>query len=282
VGLAGVCLAEGAGCGPRASSAGACARGLLLLDGACVGAGEADSYCGARSSAAGGAVACPAPTCAAGEAIDPVALTCVAERTVRSIVAQGHGLAEDATVGCSGDLVLAAHAGHAGCVAAQDVCPWASRLGVTRGCAPAASCPAGEVRARGGGCLRVRRGALVDVGAWAHAVAEERLCRRIRRAAWDFEDVAGATGRVDMALELVFPNNDVASAAASAKIDAPDSSQAAQADVLAAVDALLVPLRALGGTADAASVSLAVSCPLPTTTAPRVWPRGGPGGVTEP
>jgi hypothetical protein len=116
---------------------------------------------------------------------------------------------------------------------------------------------------------------VVDVGAWARTILEDHLCRRLRRTPWELADSATG-GRANLELELVFPDNDVAGATGTAHFDPPVPSEAAQAGAQAALEALLLPLRALGGTADAAGVTLHVTCPIDRGAAPRILARPAP------
>jgi hypothetical protein len=265
-----------------AGSAGArppCAVGLALVDGACLGPKETDDYCGGRSIAVDGSGSCVVPSCAPGEAVDPVTSTCVARRTVAALGPGGErGVGDEAILGCGEGRVLAAHHDHVECLAREHVCPSTSRWDTAHGCVTDPPCKAGQVRMRGGHdagtCRPLLSGSVVDVGAWARTTLEDHLCRRLRRTPWDFLDAA-PDGRVSLELELVFPNNDVAGASATAHFDPPVPSEGAQASAQTALEALLIPLRALGGTADAASVSLHVTCPIERGAPPRIVPSAG-------
>jgi hypothetical protein len=265
-----------------------CGVGLALVDGACLGPKETDDYCGGRSVAIDGSGSCVVPACAPGEAVDPVTSTCVARRTVAALGAggeRGRGLGDEAILGCGEGRVLAAHHDHVECLAREQVCPPTARWDMARGCVTDAPCKAGEVRVRSGrdagACRPLLNGAVVDVGAWTRTTVEDQLCRRLRRTPWEFTDPArGGAGRVSLDLDLVFPDNDVAGASATAHFDPPVPSEAAQASAQGAIEALLIPLRALGGTADAASVTLRVTCPMDRGAAPRLLlPAGGAGGA---
>jgi hypothetical protein len=248
----------------------------VLVDGACLGPKETDDYCGGRSIAVNGSGSCVVPACAPGEGLDPVTYTCVARRTVATLGGGEHGAGDEVLLGCSDDRVLAAHRDHVECLAREQVCPPTSRWDTAHGCVTDPPCKAGEVRVSAGRdagrCRAVMNASTVDVAAWARTVLEDHLCRRLRRTPWELEDSATG-GRVSLELELVFPNNDVAGATGTAHFDPPVPSEAVQAGAQADLEALLIPLRALGGTADAAGVTLHVTCPIDRGAAPRILAR---------
>jgi hypothetical protein len=246
----------------------------FVVDGACVSPREIDAYCGSRSVAA----TCALPSCALGDAIDPRASTCVPQRTVRAIVARDRPLPvpEATVIACRDDHVLIAHGDHALCLARADACPRTTHADPSRGCVPDAPCPAGEVRARDA-CVRVVTGGMLDVGRWSRAVlgpdggaGDDRLCRVLAQAPWDFDVGPGGSRVLALTIDLAFPNNDVTQASAVATTS--DLPPAGLADAQASLDALLIPLRALGGTAGAASATVRVSCTIHGTSSPLLLP----------
>jgi hypothetical protein len=272
-------LAATVACAAGNAGARPCELGLVFVDGACLGPKDTDDYCGGRSIAVGGTGSCVVPTCAPGEAVDPVTSTCVARRTVAALGGGGRGSAGEAILGCNGDRVLAAHGDHVECLLRDQLCPPTSRWDTARGCVTEPPCKAGEVRVRAGRgtgtCRYVMSASKVDVGAWVRTTLEDHLCQRLRRTPWEFVESA-AGGRVNLELKLVFPNNDVAGATGTAHFELPLPSEAAQASTQAALEALLIPLRVLGGTADAASMSLHVTCAMDRGAAPRAPPSPAP------
>ncbi len=247
----------------------------LVLDGACVSPREVDAYCGARSIGA----SCAVPSCAPGEAIDPRASACVPQRTVRAIVARDRPspLPEATTLACRDDHVLVAHGDHAVCLARADACPRTTHAAPGRGCVHDAPCPAGEVRS-GAACVRVASRGVLDVGSWSRAVlgldggsGDDRVCRVLAQTPWDFDVGPGGSRTVALTVDLAFPNNDVGevSAAVTAPSDIPSPGLVA---AQSSVDRLLVPLRALGGTADAASSTVRLSCTIHGTSSPLLLP----------
>jgi hypothetical protein len=263
-------------CAAREPPVGPCAEGLVLLEGACVTPREADVYCGGRSIAAGGAAVCAAPSCAVGEGVDTVTSSCVAEPTVREHVLHARPASIEVAIACPEPQALLAHGDRVACLAREDACP-ATTTWSAGACRPLAPCPPGEVR-DGLACTRVRSGGRVAVSAWARAVLEGRLCAALRRGAWDL--VAGDT-RVVTSVTLVFPDNDVPGVTAT--VDVAPRLDGLQPRAQAAVEELLVPLRALGGTAEAASATVQVACDLPRLAPPRAAPPGrpaeGPGAL---
>ncbi len=188
---------------------------------------------------------------------------------------------------------------HILCLPNADACPRTTVWDATaRQCIAEAACEPGSVRARplgsrGGACERlVSRGpggeALVDVGRWTRIMVGDdggqgsrRLCGAFQARPWDFDLGTGGERTVALSVELVFPDNDVTqvilrSRTLDALGGAALAGQASRA-VEEALESLLVPLRSLGGSADAASTSLRVQCPIRGGAMPLTLPwEAGP------
>jgi hypothetical protein len=263
--------------GAAAAAVNGCKRGLFVVDGACLGPREVDAFCGARSLGPG----CVTAVCGPGEAVDLRAGGCVPQRSVRATLDRQRPTAipDGTTLACHDDHLLVANADHAVCLERSDACPRTTHFEreqpSSRGCVPDPLCASGEVRTRGA-CVRVVTGGALDVGAWARAIlgpdggaGGDRLCRVLAQAPWDFDVGPGGSRAVGLAIDLRFPDNDVTGASASVAADGPSSGLLA---AQSAVDSLLIPLRALGGTAGAASASVHVSCLLRGATSPLLLP----------
>ena len=121
---------------------------------------------------------------------------------------------------------------------------------------------------------------MIDVGRWVRAMlgpdggeGTRRLCGPLQERPWDFDVGLGGARTVALSVELVFPDNDVTQLTLRAQaLDAttltPLGGEAPRA-AEAALDSLLVPLRALGGSADAASATLRVTCTIRGGLRPR-------------
>ncbi len=70
---------------------------------------------------------------------------------------------------------------------------------------------------------------------------------------------------IKVALEVRFPDNDIGAAVGRLRLE-PGPAQAAWIE--AAFEELLVPLRAVGGEADVAAITLSVLCRLPAWSEP--------------
>ncbi len=216
----------------------------------------------------------------------------------RAIAARTRSIPEDLVLGCHDEHALVLHGDDTACLSSVDVCPPATTWdrGGAR-CLPLPACPPGEIRpdAASGACVRVvipgaKGEALVDVGRWTRTVlgpdggeGTSRLCRQLAIAPWDLDVGPGGARTLLLQLDLRFPDNDVTQV--SARVALLDSAsrqpvgrssgtgtnagRAAQR----ALDALLLPLRALGGTADAASATLQVQCTVQGGGTPFVFPR---------
>jgi hypothetical protein len=124
---------------------------------------------------------------------------------------------------------------------------------------------------------------IVDVGRWTRAAlgpdggeGAPRLCSVLAANPWSFDVGSGGVRPLHLAVELVFPDNDVTQVTSRVTVDDAPPAGAAAAD--RAVATLLVPLRSLGGTTDAASVSTRVTCTVRGGAPPLLLPdpAGGP------
>jgi hypothetical protein len=268
---------------PDAEGRCACAPGLELLLGACVGPAVGNAYCGpaARLSAGG---ECAYRTCGAGEALDTGG-ACIA---IPDLVRAGPPCAKPAAL-------VVTDAGQTACVPADVACPRgtfpdgarcvappgcpAGSLPVVRGCRPVVTAPQGS------------RGAqVVDVGAWA-AVAlgssggpgSPDLCRPLQAHPGAFGLTPGQSLVARLAVRLSVPDQDVSRVYADVQMAVASPTSAAGPDAGAsaggpgasagvgptahdlarsAVSTLVEPLRGLGGQASAAVVELQVRCAI--------------------
>ena len=131
---------------------------------------------------------------------------------------------------------------------------------------------------------------VVDVGSWSRAVlgadggpGTPLLCRTLGQEPWALDVGPGGARGVALRVELVFPDNDVTQVTARVALmdlatGAALSGQAGRAAEVA-VESLLGPLRALGGTASAAAATSSILCTVRGGTSPRVarGARGAPG-----
>jgi hypothetical protein len=283
----------------------ACAAGLVVLDGACVGPREIEAYCGERRAAGAGKGGCPVHPCRADDALDLVTATCVPRQRARAVLSRIRPIADDLDVRCASSEVLVVYREYASCVPPASTCPrgttWDDGAGDGGACAPLPACAPGEVREEpsapdaapdagagaspaSGRCVRVvtretRGEPVVDVGTWTRAIlgpdggeGTTRVCRALGLAA-PLDVGPEETRDLHLTVDLVFPDNDVT--AVSARVDAPgvpDGDAVADA-ARGALDPLLVPLRAMGGVADAASVTVRVRCRIQGGRSPDLAPR---------
>lgn len=125
---------------------------------------------------------------------------------------------------------------------------------------------------------------VVDVGRWLRAMlgtdggeGTARVCRPLSQQVGELDVGPGGARTLSLTVELVFPDNDVTQLSGRVVTVDLASGQAvfgagAQA-VQRALDALLVPLRALGGASDAASATVKVHCTVRGGGSPSFVPR---------
>ncbi len=277
------------GAGGAAGRADGCSPGLFVVDGACLGPREIDGYCGSRSVGS----TCALAACGPGEGLDPRAGTGAPARTVRELVARDRStpLPAGARLSCRDDRVLVAHGDHAGCLARSDACPRTMHASPSDPpCVADPVCPLGEVRAADGACVVVVSRGGLQVGAWTRAVlggdpgagdsagtdggaaghGAGRMCRVLAQAPWELDVGPGGVRTVTLAVQLTFPDNDVSQATATVTAEIPPAALLA---TQAALDGLLIPLRALaaaGGSSDAASATVHLWCTVRGGSSPLV------------
>jgi hypothetical protein len=245
----------------------ACTDGTLPVLGACLRPDVADAYCfpPARFTAAG---ECSMPVCASVEAVD-------LETGCLPLSALARGGARACATGSS----LVVDDRHVACVPADAACPHGTHaLGDhDHACGPALRCPPGSLP-HAGACVslvtyatRAARGTTrVDVGLWAalvlgidHGDGADALCQPLAARPVAFGLAAGDKLDIGVRVALTFPDQDLSAVHASVETTAAPGHlliPGAVTLVRRAVDALVEPLRGLGGEASAAEVDLQVRC----------------------
>jgi hypothetical protein len=250
----------------------ACVEGALAVLGACVPPATGDAYCGPAARL--GAEGCAFKRCDRRQTLDVAT-----------------GLCEDGWPGTSARAPLACSEGASPvlengtrvCAPPDAACPRGTRRsgGVCLrgpGC-PAGSLPEGEgcravvlASVKGGGTDSAHK-RVVDVGAWAALAigvdggpGSGDACRPLEQEVRLFEAPTSAAGPpLELRIALTFPDQDVSRMIA--EVEARDAmgqrlhGESARA-VETAVDTMTEALRSLGGESNAASVHLAVHCPL--------------------
>ncbi len=254
------CAALACPLGSRPSATGRCAcdSGLFPLLGGCVSQDVGAGVCAPAARFRAGA--CDVRACAAEQAIDLETGACLPQASVDA--ASRVHLEPGEHARCHDPAATLAVSGSAYCVPGL-----AQALGAEMRCA------AGEVLDEiDGRCVRIvrpdRTSYRVDVANWARVVlgtdggrGSQRLCNALQLAGGD----AAYAARVEVAVELVMPDNDVASAAVSVTPTFGNNPRGlAVTRVRGAVARLVEPLRSIGGSAEATAVSLHFACDLPS------------------
>jgi hypothetical protein len=266
-----------------------CAPGLRVLDGACVGPRELDAYCGGGGSSAAGPGTCRPIRCASTDAIDLATHTCAPASAARAVLARTRPVPDDLALGCREARALVLNGDDVACLPHEDLCPrdtaW---TGADAECAPLAACAPGEIRTDAGceGVVTRESGgsAVVDVGRWSRAMlgvdggeASARLCRSVGEHVVELDVGPGGARALLVEVGLTFSNNDVTQVEARVETFDAASHQpvvgAGAVPAQRAIEALLVPLRALGGVADAASATVRVTCIVRGGSTPLLFPK---------
>ena len=200
---------------------------------------------------------------------DRISGACLGARALRSLAERQH-VVVDATdvIGCSAGLELRVAAESARCVDPTLDPP------------PSRACRRGEVW-DGKTCAGVVHGGRVDVAAWARATfgppgaTSETFCARATLDAAPFGLLSGASTTFDASVELVVPDNDMTALYARVTPLRPMPA-GGLAHVVAAVDAEVDLLRALGGTAEVAGYTQPITCTIRAGTSPVAVPRASP------
>jgi hypothetical protein len=233
--------------------------------GACVEPHEANAYCGRARVFEGGR--CVPRACPEAQRADWVTGECLGARALRTIATHQHVVVgEDETLGCHDGSALVIASGRARCVDEGDAGAAWAEFPCVRGAA---------FDAQLGRCVRVvsssNEGMLVDVATWTRAVfgadggpGSARFCERIGVDPFAFGVDVAAETTTRIAIQLDFPNNDitqlhgriwVAEDGGASRLP-PSATTFAETTLRPFVEAL----RAIGGTASAASVSSVVRC----------------------
>jgi hypothetical protein len=193
-------------------------------------------------------------------------------------------LGEKDVLGCGGGRRLRMSAGLAFCAPKEDPCGPMEVLDKEM-CLTLPTCDAGYVLEPGTNkCLRLmvagRDVPTFDVGTWTRCSigadggeASHVLCAALSRDANGNEGPALSKWAID--LELQFPDNEIASVDARFSISTAEGVRAPawlNASAARALESLLAPLRAMGGSASAASVSARVWCTVRQGAAPVALP----------
>ncbi len=254
-------LALAAACRPaKVAEPAACGRDDVLVLGACVRQTVAAKICGPAATWDPAAGACVARPCDAGHVRDELTGECLGELALRAIGERQH-VTTDAThvLGCKKQQELHVAGGLARCLE-PDIIPAVA----PRACRPA------EVW-DGRACAPLGGASGIDVATWARAALGPMLCPQATRDPSAFDLLTGATTPLEADVELDFPDNDVTAVYARVVPRRPLGS-AALSRVIAAVDANVELLRALGGTARAASYVQRISCTVRAGASPVALP----------
>ncbi len=305
----GLSVLEGACVGPREIAAYCGVAGVT----------DVAAVAGGQPSGPGPAAACAFTACADGDPLDLTTRTCVPARMARAVLARARPIPEDLVLACHDGDVLVVHGEDVSCLPSADTCPrtrvWNP---ATARCVPLAPCNPGEIReerAIPGACARIvsgtaasaananananaangASGALVDVGRWTREMlgadrgpGTSRLCQPFVEQPWTLDVGTGGARALALSIELRFPDNDVTQVSGSVRLTDAASGQPVlggarrgQRDEQA-LESLLVPLRALGGTSDAASATLQVRCAVRGGGTPFLVPGLAPARAKEP
>ncbi len=259
----------------RPPAEGSCPGATFAIAGACLSLDDAKRYCERAAVPVGGG--CAAQACERGVPLDPTTGECATALTVRRL-SQGSG-AGDASPGCAmPEAGLWVEGDLAACIARRDTCGRGARWD-DAGCAPEPVCPQGTVAdttkpARPCVSVVVReRGEepRLDVGTWVRLVlgpdgssGTAAVCGPLVQHPWRARVYPRSVGVVEVNVELVFPDNDVSRARATARavrpFDPHDLANLSLAIDTAYLEPLWTALRAVGGVASAASTSVHLRC----------------------
>jgi len=282
--VSGACVALTCPASAEPSSTGrcACSGDLMPLLGACVDATLGARFCGAGARFDNGA--CTPIPCAAGETLDTDTGICLPQAEIDRASNLHLDEEQDEHAVCfSPTKSLVVTHGAPWCVPPEIACGRASLRRGSTACGSAARCAAGEVAdATTGRCERIvspsSRGKwVVDVAQWARLVlgpdggtGAPTLCTPFAGGG----AMPTVSARLDLHIDLAFPANDVSLATFGLATRGGEARGLGEADVRTAIEVLVSALRAMGGTASAAAVSLHVACELP--------PFEGPSGRPTP
>ena len=257
--------------------------------GGCVSPRETSAFCGAGARWDG--ERCVTAACVKGEARDTSNGGCVVARTLREMALRDHLVLEsDQILGCHDAYALVVSGGHPACLPDAATCARGARF-IDGSCVAEIACNAGEVR-DGGRCWPIvapgaaRDAYAIDVSRWSSIVlgpdggkGASDLCGPLAESPRALG--VGPSGKVDarIEIELNFPDNDVTQVTSRVRVRDGSSDRPLPSDgaSLAArsIDSLVSALRALGGSASAASVTTHVTCTIDGGLPPMSVARSG-------
>lgn len=250
----------------------ACPAGTFGIAGVCLTHDQAVAYCGKGARPEGGG--CAPTACDHDAPTDLASGECIPRLSLRTI--EGRRGAPDAEAGCTSDAGLVIEGESMACLPRPLLCgrgaTWASGA-----CRPDPVCPAGAIADATGACVTVVGGTgadrVLDVGAWIRLVlgpdggdGTPAVCGPLRERPWRAGVAAHGSATIDVRVDLVFPDNAVSAAQAEVRarrhFDPHDMDSATPVAAARSMDPLWDALRAVGGTASAASASVEVRCPI--------------------
>lgn len=254
----------------------ACAAHTFPLAGACVPEEDARAYCG--NVAAPEAGGCVQNACAAGDPLDLGSGECVPRMKLHKLAsARNVDRVDDGLLGCAkDDAALSVEGSNVVCIPRKVQCGRGARWSIDH-CRPDAACPAGSVPDSAGACVGVVRRengeSVLDVGTWIRSVVgpdggegTSAICGPVMERPWLAGVVAHGNAVLEVQVDIVFPDNDVAHARVTAKarrrFDPHSAEPASLMTVTESLEPVWKALRSVGGVASAASASAGVHCAL--------------------
>jgi hypothetical protein len=265
----------------------ACAAHTFPLAGACVSEDDARAYCGKVATPEAGG--CAPSSCPAGDPLDLASGECVPRLKLRKLAATRNvDRVDDAVLGCAKDgAALSVEGSNVACIPRKAQCGRGAHWSDDR-CHPDPACPPGSVPDRAGTCVGVSHREngenVLDVGTWIRAVVgpdggegTAAICGPIVARPWLAGVVAHGNAVLEVEVDMVFPDNDVAharvTAKASRRFDPHTAEPASLSMVTEELEPLWKALRSLGGVASAASASTEVHCAVEGGTDAIAVPR---------
>jgi len=293
LGLVAACRHPAAPGGPR--SVATCPPRAVGIAGACLNPDEAADYCGKAAKPDQGG--CLRPACPPQETRDIASGECVPALALRKIAAMRHiDLKDEASLGCANaETSLVVDGSHVACIPHAVSCGRGARW-MDGGCRSDIACPPGSVaqspltkvgEVASLVCVPVvhkeRADALLDVGTWVRLVlgpdggeGTAAVCGPLALRPGELGVVPHGKTTLEVEVRLVFPDNEVSAVVlARRRGDAHAEAAPAPPMIVDALSPLWKSLRLVGGTANAASATVTVQCPIESGPAPTAVPAGG-------
>lgn len=266
-----------------------CLKGYIAVAGQCLTAEAANEYCGIGYHWAG--TGCVKSLCKPGDELDTSTGWCIPKQQVDEVAANmGVQVGQNEKLGCPAGEVLVIDGKSAACVPQAQTCaPDETWTGTA--CQKVGTCPTGSQWDTAlGQCVTYAQTSedefTVNVSQWAQTnygpnggLGTTAFCGKFARKPWSFGVTEGNTAMVRVAIQLSFPDDEIAKGTVQTQTIFDHSGNAVPpkgaGEVDASAQAIFGTLVKGGGRANAKTASTTVRCAVVNASKPQAVPTTG-------